>query len=259
MRSVSKPRRSDCFSRRLRVKKPGLLVSIPLMTFSSEPLRPRSGPKMAKRSVPPRPFPRSSASLMKNISVPHSSSMTPRVARRLPVMYPMQSLGMSMTVQSSRSRQPMTYTGPSNCWKSHFMYSLARLRSTRVPEQSTTMPTYCTTEPDDRSSFRRVPPCFPRAYEISPSSRNVMKSVPQVPVLSLYLSLLMMSSWIALKYPGDFVSTALRTFSSEPLRARMSPKMTKRCARERSVSMNIMRVPHSSSMLRRTVLFWPCT
>eukprot|EP00438_Fugacium_kawagutii_P021786 Skav236014 [mRNA] locus=scaffold3189:128586:131753:+ [translate_table: standard] len=75
----------------------------------------------------------------------------------------MQSLGMSRTVMSSRSSQLSTQTGPSSCMKSHFMYSLARLRSALVPEKRAVWPTYCTTAPDERSSFLRVPPCFPSA------------------------------------------------------------------------------------------------
>ena len=58
---------------------------------------------MMSISLAPRPFPFSSPLLMKNISTPHSSSIRPSVARRVPVMYPTQSLGTSTTVQSSRS------------------------------------------------------------------------------------------------------------------------------------------------------------
>mmetsp|Transcript_86314 Transcript_86314/g.166146 ORF Transcript_86314/g.166146 Transcript_86314/m.166146 type:complete len:201 (+) Transcript_86314:708-1310(+) len=198
MRSVSNPLVSVIFSRRPFVKVPGAFLSISFMHFSSAPRRPRSLPKIMSCSLQPCRPPLSPSFVMKNMSVPHASSMRPSVARRLPVIYPMQSLGTSTTVQSSRSCQPFTYTGPSSWPKSHLMYSLARRRSWRVPEKSATCPTYCTIACEARSSFFLVLPCLPRAYESS-SSWKVMVSVPQVPVESMPLSRPTTSSRILLK------------------------------------------------------------
>mmetsp|Transcript_21219 Transcript_21219/g.28597 ORF Transcript_21219/g.28597 Transcript_21219/m.28597 type:complete len:200 (+) Transcript_21219:887-1486(+) len=182
MRSVSKPLLLVVFSLTPLVKWPGSLFSTPLMTFSSAPRRPRCGPQMMSISVPrPLPLlPLSPVLFMKNMRTPHSSSKAPKVARRAPVMYPMQSLGISRTVQSSRSSQPSTYTGPSSWSKSHLMYSFPLRRSFLVPEKIAVWPIYWTMAPEDRSSFLRVPPCLPSAYDSS-SSWKVMESEPQVP------------------------------------------------------------------------------
>lgn len=86
MRSESKPCLSDSLFLTPFVKWPGLLVSTPLITLSSVPFLALSGPKMASFSGPPLPRPLSSCLFIKNMSVPHSSSMLPSVARRFPVM-----------------------------------------------------------------------------------------------------------------------------------------------------------------------------
>mmetsp|Transcript_17529 Transcript_17529/g.40172 ORF Transcript_17529/g.40172 Transcript_17529/m.40172 type:complete len:227 (+) Transcript_17529:156-836(+) len=169
----------------------------------------------------------------------------------------MQSRGTSSVVQSVRSSQPSTCTGPLSWSNSHCKYSCARARSSFVPDMKTVYPTYSTMHPDERASFFRVIPFLPRAYDSS-SGFSTSVFVPNSASSSS-------SSMRSVKYPGTFVSTAAITLSCAPRRPRFGPKMASFSvspSRPRPLprkSAKNMSVPHSSSTERRKLPCAPVT
>mmetsp|Transcript_28178 Transcript_28178/g.71511 ORF Transcript_28178/g.71511 Transcript_28178/m.71511 type:complete len:247 (-) Transcript_28178:962-1702(-) len=125
-----------------------------------------------------------------------------------------------------------------------------------VPVKMAVMPTYCSRQPLDFSSFRRVAPCLPSAKLSWWSSSNSMVPLFQS---SPSRSRSKISFSCCLYHPGVLDSIADSTFSSAPRRLRRSaPKIAKdstlRSLPPRpfpSYSAKNMRTSHSSSMERR--------